>query len=242
MILLKSLVGSRLHGLHNEQSDYDWKIINVSPLSHVLSPFRTLKGKDSVSPEEDNCTYEFTHFCKLFADCNPTILEMLWSNHFEELHPLGQELIEGRKKLLRADKIFYAYRGYAHDQRKKMSLDQPNTHRTAKAFIAYIRIMQQGIRLLGQGDFDPVYRDGNTRNLLLEIKNNFDPETHVSWATAYIEVLEKELQIAYDDCKLEFKPDLPWIENMIEKVYLELGRNEQPCITEERQQVSRCTN
>jgi predicted nucleotidyltransferase len=224
-ILLKSLVGSRLHGLHSETSDYDYKAVVISPLRDIISPFKTQKGKDSVTETEDNCYYEFQHFAKLMAQCNPTVLEVLWANHFETLHPLGKELVEGRQKLLHKEKIFYAHRGYASDQRKKMSLDEPNEYRTAKAIVSYIRIMHQGANLLRTGDFNPVIPSTSaTHTLLMDIKYNFKPEVHVSWAEAYINVLEEDLQKAYDECKIDFKPDIPWIEDLLERAYLELGK------------------
>jgi uncharacterized protein len=243
MILFKALTGSRLHGLYNEKSDYDWKSVEVSPLRHIISPFRKLKGKDSVSPEEDNCTYEFVHFAKLLAQSNPTILEVLWSKKFEyptHLSPYVTELREGRKKLLDKDRIFYAHRGYASNQRNKMSLDQPNEHVKAKAIVAYIRIMKQGIELLERGDFDPVLPEGSIKEMLLDIKYKFDKNYHLIVVEEYIKLLEERIEKTYKECKLEFKPDLPWIEYMIEKIYTELGQDESLPYSEKRQQISRC--
>lgn len=222
--LLKSLVGSRLHGLYTESSDYDYKSILISPIEDIISPFKTQKGKTVVTETEDICNYELVHFAKLLGNCNPTILEMLWSTNIEG-HPLAQELLLNKKTLLHKEKVFFAHRGYASAQRGKMSLDAPNTTRTAKAIIAYIRIMQQGISLLKTGDFDPVISPtSKTHKLLMEIKENFDPKIHISWAEAYIETLEKELQTAYDECKIQFNPCVEGLEKYIAKVYLELGK------------------
>lgn len=224
-ILLKALVGSRLHGLCNDASDYDYKSIVVSPLKDIISPFKTLKGKDSVTETEDNCWYEFQHFAKMMQQCNPTILEVLWAKDFEVMHPIAKVLIEGRKKLLHKEKIFYSHRGYASEQRKKMSLEEPNEHRTAKAIVAYIRIMRQGASLLRTGDFDPVISPtSETHKLLMDIKYNFKPETHVSWAEAYITTLEEDLQQAYNDCQIDFNPDVDWLENLLVEGYLTLGK------------------
>lgn len=217
MLVLKALTGSRLHGLSGPNSDYDWKMINVSPLKEVLSPFRTIKGKDSVGETEDECTFEFLHFAKLWASSNPTILEILWSTNVETTGEWGEEWVAGRKKLLKKDKIFYAHRGYASDQRKRMNLEIPNEHRTAKAIVAYIRIMRQGIDLLNTGDFNPVV--SYEREMLLDIKNSFTPSKHIPLALTEIEKLEAEMEQAFLDCNIEFNPDINWLEEQIANIY-----------------------
>lgn len=42
--IAKVLVGSRLHGLHTEDSDYDYRGIHIHDLKSVLSPFQNLRG------------------------------------------------------------------------------------------------------------------------------------------------------------------------------------------------------
>ena len=123
--------------------------------------------------------------------------------------------------MLDALRVFEAHRGYAKQQKAKMSLEEPNEHRTAKAIVAYIRIMQQGRQLLKTGDFDPVVKED--RDLLLEIKYGFDAKKHVPIALAKIEELEALMRDAYESCTLKFTPDLPWLEELIERIYLEKG-------------------
>jgi len=223
MIILKALVGSRLHGLHNKNSDYDWKSIQVSPLRDIISPFRKQKNKETISKSEDICNYELTHFAKLFADCNPTILEILWAKDFEIKYSLGEELISRKSCMLQKDKIFYSHRGYANDQRSKMSLNCPNENRTAKAIVACIRVMHQGISLLRTKDFNPEVIDPELKKVLYQIKYTFRAEEHVAIALDIIHSLEQEFQDVYDNCKLEFSPDFPWLEDFLLNCYMELG-------------------
>ncbi len=42
-IITKVVVGSRLHELHTETSDWDYRGVHISPLRNVLSPFRKQK-------------------------------------------------------------------------------------------------------------------------------------------------------------------------------------------------------
>ena len=42
--IAKVLVGSRLHGLHTDTSDYDYRGIHTHDLREILSPFKTIKN------------------------------------------------------------------------------------------------------------------------------------------------------------------------------------------------------
>jgi uncharacterized protein len=72
-ILAKVVVGSRLHGTFNEQSDWDYRGIHISPLKDVLSPFKTQKNTTWIEGDEDNTSYELAEFCKLATKGNATI-------------------------------------------------------------------------------------------------------------------------------------------------------------------------
>lgn len=239
-IIHKALVGSRLHQLHNDSSDYDYKYVFADPLKRVISPFAKSKNKSSVSEEQDDCYYELSHFVKLLAVSNPTVLETLWATNIQS-KPVFQPFIEGRQKALDTVKIFYAHKGYASDQRHKMSLESPNEHRSAKAIVAYIRAMLQGISLLKTGDFDPVIRDNNPyKNLLIDIKYSFNPKKHIPIVLKEITSLEAELQTSFDNAP-ERKADISWLEDTLYDVYMELA-NESYQQNSFHEQISRCTS
>lgn len=88
-VLTKVLVGSRLHGLHNEQSDYDWRGVHIHELKDVLSPFKTLKNTSWIEGDEDNTSYELADFCKLATKGNATILEVFFSDSIESSSPIA---------------------------------------------------------------------------------------------------------------------------------------------------------
>ena len=218
MIVLKTLVGSRLHNLHNEEnSDYDWRGIFIEPLKTILSPFKKQRSNSWIEGNDDDTSYELLHYCKLAASCNPTALEVIWSNIVIEKDKSGiaDTLIENRSKFLDTEKIYNAHVGYASNQVKKMDLLQPND-RTPKAIIAYIRTMRQGIELLETGTFNPVY-DYPDREFLLEMKYAFD-KTQITEATMVMSKLRYDMETAKMNA-VQMKTDIDWIENMLVEVY-----------------------
>lgn len=61
-VLTKVLVGSRLHGLHTETSDYDYRGIHIHTLQEKVSPFKTLKNTTWIEGDEDNTSYELAYW------------------------------------------------------------------------------------------------------------------------------------------------------------------------------------
>jgi len=61
-IITKVVVGSRLHGLANDRSDWDYRGIHITPLKDVLSPFKTLKNTSWIEGDIDNTSYELADF------------------------------------------------------------------------------------------------------------------------------------------------------------------------------------
>lgn len=154
--ILTVLVGSRAHGLHNEESDYDWRGVFVVPTEDVLKIGGSIKttswieGKDGENV--DDTAWEVSHFCKLATQCNPTILEAL-------LAPLEPSKSEAEGALIRRlfphflskKRVFDAFTGYSKNQEKKM-LDR-NSETPGKFMAAQLRTLYQGAELLETGSF-----------------------------------------------------------------------------------------
>jgi predicted nucleotidyltransferase len=54
--ILKCLVGSRAHGLHNEDSDYDYRAVYVNATTEILRIGHTYKGNHWVEGEKEDQT------------------------------------------------------------------------------------------------------------------------------------------------------------------------------------------
>ena len=118
-IILKVLVGSRAHGLEDENSDYDYRAVYVLPTSKILSLGYKYKGNDWIEGKEDNTAYEIGQFLHLATQCNPSILEV-----FKD--PIMYSSLDGTKLrdifpyVWNPKGAFDAFVGYGLYQRKSM--------------------------------------------------------------------------------------------------------------------------
>ena len=218
-ILGKFVVGSRLHSLHNQYSDWDYRGVHISSLKSILSPFAKNKNTVWIEGDEDNTSYELIDFCKLAVVGNPSILEVLFSNQIKEITPEMEELRANRHKFLDSSKIFEACKGYAHNQYNKMNLFEPDK-RTPKFAVAYLRTLWQTEALLRIGEL-PCQITGEAREFLYKVKyydyTNFGdliPELVRLFSQYQIKLAE-----AYQQNHNKFSPDIEWIEEFIERSY-----------------------
>lgn len=218
-ILGKFIVGSRLHNLHNENSDFDYRGVHISSLEEILSPFKKNKNTVWIEGNEDNTSYELTDFCKFATKGNPTILEVLYSNQPKEMTDEMVELRNNRHKFLNSKRIFEAAKGYASNQYNKMNMFDPDK-RTPKFAVAYLRILWQTAQLLETGEL-PVEVTGDMRDFLFKVKyypferfSEVTPELVKLFTTGQINLAE-----AYRKNHNKFSPDFEWIEKFIVKTY-----------------------
>lgn len=148
--ILKVLVGSRAHGLHNAQSDYDYRGVFVTPTNKILSLNPGYKNTQWIEGDIDNTSWELGHFLHLATKCNPTILETFLSP-VEETTALGEELRALFPYIWNSQGVRDAFIGYGLNQRKKF-LDGKDG-RPAKFAVAYARSLYNGKELLESGTF-----------------------------------------------------------------------------------------
>lgn len=225
-ILTKVLVGSRLHGLHNEQSDYDYRGIHITPLKDVLSPFKTLKTTSWIEGDVDNTSYELADFCKQATHGNATILEVFFSNEIVETSPTVDIMRANWKKFMDTHKFVMASRGYAHNQWNKFynfeSAGVNGQERTAKFAIAFLRVMWQCEQFLLTGKFECSLVDSDIAPLVKKIK-----PLSVKEITPYLPEIvsamsDLNMRVSVAESKTEFgdmKPDIKWIEEFIYNAY-----------------------
>lgn len=217
-ILTKVVVGSRLHGLHNDKSDYDYRGIHIHPLKDVLSPFKTLKNTTWIEGDEDNTSYELRDFCKQATKGNATILEVFFSNQVVSTSAVAEELRANWLKFMDTDAFVAASRGYAANQYNKMQLFDPD-QRTPKFAVAYIRVLWQCAEYLRTGTF-PCQVQGETAEFAKKVKytslDNFGEL--VPELTERFMRLQAEVSQAYAQAE-KHKPDVKWIEEFIYNAY-----------------------
>lgn len=219
-ILTKVLVGSRLHGLNNEQSDYDYRGIHIHDLRDVLSPFKTLKNTTWIEGDVDNTSYELADFCKQATHGNATILEVFFSNKIVDTSSIADELRLNWRKFIDTDRFVMASRGYAANQYNKMQLFDDvgirDNRRTAKFAVAYCRVLWQCAEFLKTGEFKCQIEEP-LRSTLLDVKNNFS-SAHIPALTELFMELQSDVTDAWRDAP-KTMPDIAWIEGFIYRAY-----------------------
>lgn len=147
-----TLVGSRAYGFSSESSDYDYRGICIPPMYTYIginSKFEQVVDgiskevwknyPDLVEPEADMQVMELSKFCRLALDCNPSIIEILFSDesNFVYRDPIMDSLLEHRDAFL-SKRAKARFCGYALSQlnrikRHKRWLDDPPTKEPSRA-------------------------------------------------------------------------------------------------------------
>lgn len=116
-------VGSTAYGTATPQSDTDYKGLCVPPLNYFLGCMSKFEQAECKDP--DLVIYDIRKFISLAADCNPSIVEVLWvdDSNIVKMTPLGEVLRENRRMFL-SKKAKHTFTGYAVSQLRRIA-----THR-----------------------------------------------------------------------------------------------------------------
>lgn len=225
-IIAKVVVGSRLHGTANEQSDWDYRGIHISPLKDVISPFKQLNNTSWIEGNIDDTSYELTEFAKLATVGNATILEVFFSDQIIETTAIHKEMQENWRKFIDTDKFLSASRGYAQNQYRKM-LDYSDTGvknqpRTAKFIISFIRVMWQCEQFFLTGEFecrlDKCEYIEYIKSIKGKTKNELTDELPI--ALGIMNSLENRVTLAHSNSAFKgMKPDLDYVEDFLVRAY-----------------------
>ncbi len=227
--ILRVLCGSRAYGLHDDDSDFDfdYRGVFVVPTRQLLEiRMDGVKPKETrwiEGSKEDDVAWEVGHFLRLAVRCNPTVLETFVAEVIPipdaAGHVCDAELCRhdsgytgALRGLLRAvvsrKRVYESYRGYAHNQRKKMFEPTGGVRggeRKDKFAVAYCRALWQGVTLLTQGELRLWLPTDDFRDFLRRIKaGNYRTSEVIDVA----EVLESRLVTAYLGSSMQEEPEL----------------------------------
>jgi predicted nucleotidyltransferase len=115
--------GSHAYGLNTPTSDEDFKGVAVPPREYFLGFASVFEQAESSAP--DLVVYEVRKFFRLARDCNPNIVEVLYTDPADHLvrTPVGERLLAGRDLFL-SRKARHTFSGYAIAQLKRLSAHQ----------------------------------------------------------------------------------------------------------------------
>lgn len=132
--------GSQAYGTNLPTSDLDIKGVAIPPKEYFLGYLQRFEQAESRDPV-DAVVYDIRKFVALAADCNPNIIEVLFTDPSDWLvsRPPWDRLIEHRELFL-SQKAQYTFSGYAMAQLKRIRthrkwlLDPPKKHPDRRDF------------------------------------------------------------------------------------------------------------
>jgi predicted nucleotidyltransferase len=88
--LLSGIGGSQAYGLDTDQSDFDRYGVFLAPTRSILGIYPIHETLTQTAP--DSTMHELGKFVRLAIKANPTILDLLYLEDYEVVHPAGQML------------------------------------------------------------------------------------------------------------------------------------------------------
>lgn len=219
--ILKVLVGSRAHGLADENSDHDHRAVFVHRTSDLLK-IRTrttplLKDTSWVeNPEEgrDDTAWELGKFLGMAVHCNPTVLEVFAAPTVAATKDgvLLQSLFE---HVWHPTRVKDAFVGYAANQRKKMldGFSPESWKERSKYAAALVRSLVQAEMLLRRGILPVNFRPHPQYDFLCRIRKG---EFKLGEVIEFFEAARQEVEKAHGSC--DHEPDIDKVNDFLLRV------------------------
>lgn len=119
--IFETLAGSHLYGTNTPESDIDIRGVCIPPASVRDNPFQNFEQQEF--PGEDKVIYSLKKFFQLASDCNPNIIELIFSTGNSVTVWTHQwERIYNNRHLFLSTKAKFTFTGYAFSQLKRIKL------------------------------------------------------------------------------------------------------------------------
>jgi len=118
-LIFKCISGSHAYGMATEHSDMDTRGVFVAPPDYVIGCFKHVEQVQR--SDIDETIFEIGKFVKLAVECNPNIIELLFTddNNVQFIDPAFQILRDNRDLFL-STKAKFTFSGYAVSQLKRI--------------------------------------------------------------------------------------------------------------------------
>lgn len=111
--------GSFAYGTNVPGSDEDFKGVAIPPRRYILGVRDRFEQAEFKSP--DAVVYDLRKFCRLAAECNPNIIEMLYSDPGDIIRLSGAGLLlRASRDIFLSSKARHTFCGYARAQLKRL--------------------------------------------------------------------------------------------------------------------------
>lgn len=200
--ILYCAVGSHLYGTNTKDSDLDYAGIFIPDPDYVIGlkrcdqvEFKTnpsSSGQRNSKDDKDETIYSLPKYLHLASQCNPNILEILYSpvpnlNLPHWFIPFGKELVANRDRFL-SQKVRKTFLGYAYSQKEKLLVKKARLGaiRKAREDLHDIRTMK-GIH----GD-DAIVNRLTVSSSTGEVYRIFESRTSLDYVVKELEEMEGE--------------------------------------------------
>lgn len=174
--ILKVLVGSRAHGLADENSDYDYRAVFTAPTRELLSVDNKPANTSWVEGNEDNTAWELKHFLSMALQNNPTILEVFVAP-IEVKTYFGTVLRNLLPHIINPKLLLNSHLGYAKNQKNKLlhgDWDLNKDRKARKYTSAWLRVTYQALHYLRHGEYIIDFKGTEVYKNLLDIRKAKD--------------------------------------------------------------------
>lgn len=205
VIRLDVIVGSKAHGLDRPDSDEDRKGFYIARTIDFWK-FDSKPKEQLEDKENDRTYYEIGKFLKLCLSCNPTILEVLYSNKIVYATTNEGYRVRGNRRIFLSKKAIKTYGGYATQQIKKFLSAEIGSSRQSgwKNAVHTARLYVSGTHLLRTGNVLVNIKGHESHQHLVAIRNG---EMSRDDFIQYVNLLEKDFKKAADNTNLPKEPN-----------------------------------
>ena len=188
MILIKTIGGSRLYGLENQSSDWDYRGVycHTTP-DKILGLECTNESTATQDESNDIVLFEVRKFLKMLKKSNSTVLEILYAPGDKTIERCCRyyDIINNREQLFDSEQFYSVLLGYTQSEirlangertgklggKRRNSLDQYGF--SPKNFCNLFRLYFTGIHLFKTGEYIVDWKSQpEIRHFLLDVKNN----------------------------------------------------------------------
>lgn len=119
-LIVKCYAGSIAYGTNLPTSDVDFRGIFVADPVYIRTPFYQIDQYTDTT-EQDTVYYELNKFMQLALDCNPNVIELLWTDKSDIVVTTpAYELLRDHAPQLLSKKIAFTTTGYALSQLQRI--------------------------------------------------------------------------------------------------------------------------
>jgi len=216
--ILKTLVGSKAHGLARPGSDSDFRGVFVEPTSKILALGSKPRSTSWIEGNEDDTQWEIGHFLNLAVHCEPNALEVFGAPVIEA-DEQGDELRSLLPFVWSPKSVWNAYTGYSDNQWKKYFADKyrNDRNRATKFAMASARSLIQGRVLVETGEME-VKLEASTVESLVNFRDKLESGSITRGQVLdYIDRLKTGLWDAYQRNE-DKEPDLDRVNEFLLRV------------------------